>query len=212
LAPQVVDPSPQIDSQLTAISVRLGVPKRKLMGSERGELASSQDDDEWNDKLKARQNNYITPRIIVPFLDRLISLGVLPEPGETGYSVHWPDIHSMSDRTKTEITKGRVEAMAQYVGGNVESIMHPLHFLTKELNFTDEEASEILDKVSEQEEEDEAEMEELMAEDDMEEQEEDEFGNPIPQSSQPEGTFPPTPKPSPEKSPNGVPPQLQGKS
>jgi hypothetical protein len=80
LAPQVSDPSNQIDKHLEAICIQLGIPKRIFMGSERGELASSQDDASWNDRLKARQQGYITPRIIVPFVDRLIAVGVLPEP------------------------------------------------------------------------------------------------------------------------------------
>jgi hypothetical protein len=80
LAPQVSDPSSQIDKHLEAICIQLGIPKRIFMGSERGELASSQDDASWNDRLKARQQGYITPRIIVPFVDRLIAVGVLPEP------------------------------------------------------------------------------------------------------------------------------------
>jgi hypothetical protein len=80
LAPQVSDPSNQIDKHLEAICIQLEIPKRVFMGSERGELASSQDDASWNDRLKARQQGYITPRIIVPFVDRLIAVGVLPEP------------------------------------------------------------------------------------------------------------------------------------
>jgi hypothetical protein len=80
LAPQVSDPSSQIDKHLEAICIQLEIPKRVFMGSERGELASSQDDASWNDRLKARQQGYITPRIIVPFIDRLIAVGVLPEP------------------------------------------------------------------------------------------------------------------------------------
>lgn len=80
LAPTVVDPTPQINTQLEAICIQLGIPKRVFCGSERGELASSQDDASWNDRLRERQNNYITPRIIVPFIDRLIAMGVLPAP------------------------------------------------------------------------------------------------------------------------------------
>jgi len=80
LAPTVSDPSSQIDKHIEAICIQLGIPKRVFMGSERGELASSQDDASWNDRLKQRQNGYLTPRVIVPFVDRLISVGVLPEP------------------------------------------------------------------------------------------------------------------------------------
>jgi uncharacterized protein len=82
LAPQVVDPKSQIEVQLEAICIQIGCPVRVFKGSERGELASSQDDSSWNDRLAHRQQMYITPRIIVPFVDRLIMLGVLPEPGK----------------------------------------------------------------------------------------------------------------------------------
>jgi hypothetical protein len=80
LAPAVSDPTSQIAGHMEAICIQLGIPVRIFKGSERGELASSQDDASWNDRLKARQQGYITPRIIVPFVDRLIAVGVLPEP------------------------------------------------------------------------------------------------------------------------------------
>jgi hypothetical protein len=80
LAPTVGDPLNQVAVQIEAICIKLGIPVRIFKGSERGELASSQDDAAWNDRLKLRQNIYITPRIIVPFIDRLITIGVLPEP------------------------------------------------------------------------------------------------------------------------------------
>lgn len=80
IGPQIVDPTPQINVQLEAICIQLGCPVRVFKGSERGELASSQDDSSWNDRLRERQLNYLTPKVIVPFIDRLIQLGVLPAP------------------------------------------------------------------------------------------------------------------------------------
>jgi hypothetical protein len=80
LAPQVSDPTNHIEKQIEAICIQLDIPKRVFMGSERGELASSQDDAQTNDQLKSRQLGYITPRIICPFVDRLIAVGVLSEP------------------------------------------------------------------------------------------------------------------------------------
>lgn len=80
LAPTVVDPTGQIKVQTEAICVQLGCPVRIWSGSERGELASSQDDAAWNDRLRHRQNMYLTPNLIVPFIDRLIKTGILPEP------------------------------------------------------------------------------------------------------------------------------------
>ena len=86
IAPQVVEPNKQIEAQLDAVCIELGIPKRVFMGSERGELASSQDADTWNDRLKDRQDNVVTPNIVIPFVNRLISLGILPKP--EGYQVN----------------------------------------------------------------------------------------------------------------------------
>lgn len=80
IAPTVVDPTPNIEIQIQAICIKLACPQRIFMGSERGELASSQDDSSWNDRLKHRQNTYVTPKIIIPFVDRMIATGVLPKP------------------------------------------------------------------------------------------------------------------------------------
>ncbi len=80
LSPSISDPTTYIEIQITAICIKIDCPKRVFMGSERGELASSQDDQAWNDTLRERQKVYVTPRIIVPFIDRLIAVGVLPKP------------------------------------------------------------------------------------------------------------------------------------
>lgn len=83
LAPQVSDPTPHVEVQIGAICIKLGCPVRVFKGSERGELASSQDDQAWNDRLRQRQNDYVTPRIICQFINRLIMVGVLPKPTAT---------------------------------------------------------------------------------------------------------------------------------
>jgi hypothetical protein len=82
LAPQVSDPTAQIKALLECIAMQLRVPMRVFMGSERGELASSQDMQAHNGRVSFRNNMYLTPRVIIPFVDRLISVGVLPEPNK----------------------------------------------------------------------------------------------------------------------------------
>jgi len=144
LAPQVSDPTSQINVQIEAICIQLGIPKRVFLGSERGELASSQDDQAWNDRLKFRQNNYITPRIIVPFIDRQISVGVLPIPPK-GYHVKWPDLTSQSDQDRATVLVQKAQAYATYVSGQVESIIPPHEWMTKFDNLTEEEATAILE-------------------------------------------------------------------
>lgn len=145
LAPQVVDPGPQIEVQIEAICIKIRVPKRIFMGSERGELASTQDDSAWNDRLRERQNSYITPRIIIPFVDRLIAMGILPPP--VGYSVVWPDLDSLTDEDKANIAQKRTEAYAKYVQGQCESIIDPFNYLTREMDYSKESAKFILQAV-----------------------------------------------------------------
>ena len=84
LPPAVVDPTPHIEAGITAICIQKSCPVRIFKGSERGELASSQDDSQWNDRIRERQNGHVTPVIIVPFIDRLILMGVLKAPEKPG--------------------------------------------------------------------------------------------------------------------------------
>lgn len=74
------DPKLFTDPRVDRICIALDFPKRIFIGSERGELASSQDDSDHNDDIKRRQNGFLTPRMVVPFFDRLIQVGALPKP------------------------------------------------------------------------------------------------------------------------------------
>ena len=147
LAPQVVDPSPQIETQIDAICIQLGIPKRVFLGSERGELASSQDRDTWNARVEARQAGYLTPRVIVPFIDRLIDLGVLPEPQQ--YHVIWPDLDALTEEERASIAIKKIHTLTKYVSGDVEAIMSPVDFYTRILDMDEEEATAILEKAIE---------------------------------------------------------------
>ncbi len=121
LAGSVTDPRVHVDIQLEAICIKLGCPKRVFMGSERGEQASTQDDEAWNDRKRGRQNGYITPRIVVPFFDRLIAVGVLPEPKE--YHVTWPDNEALNAQAKATVASTYVTALATWVTGGLEQVL-----------------------------------------------------------------------------------------
>lgn len=162
LSPQVVDPSPQIDKHLEAICIKLGVPMRIFKGSERGELASDQDDAAWNDRLRQRQCGYLTPRVICPVINRLISVGVLPVPKQ--YYVYWPDLTSQSQEEKSTVALRTTQALAQYVSGGVEAVVPPTHYLTKVIGFTEDETDAIIEDAMALQEEEEREQEEAEAE------------------------------------------------
>ena len=143
IAPAVVDPTPHIDVQLQSICIQLGCPLRVFLGSERGELASSQDARAWNDRVKGRRDGHLTPRLVVPFVNRCICLGVLPEPEE--YAVTWPGQESLSKMEEAQVAVARTDAITKFVGGNGEALMSPMDFLTRIMGMTDEEAEAVLE-------------------------------------------------------------------
>jgi len=145
LSPTVADPSPQIEVHLQGICITLAVPQRIFMGSERGELASSQDQGAWNNRVAGHQALYETPRVIVPFVDRLICLGVLPEPSEDGYRVAWPEPSALSDQEKAQLAVTRTDALAKFQGGGLESLVSPMDYLVRFLGMEEEEAKTILE-------------------------------------------------------------------
>jgi len=131
MPPQVADPSNHIESQIQLISIAIGVPKRIFMGSEQAQLASGQDTKRWNGRLARRQEKYVTPEIVRPFIDRMIAFGVLPEPKE--YFVVWQDLNA------------RTEAYAKYVQGAVDELIPPEEYLTMIAGMDTEEVKQIMD-------------------------------------------------------------------
>lgn len=142
LAPQVVDPTPQIQAHIEAICIKGGYPKRVFMGSERGELSSGQDDASWNDILRERQQNNISPRQISPFINHLIWLKVLSEP--TTYNIDWPDLTSQTPQEKSHVAFERSQSLAQYANSRAPEVIGPLAFLTEIIGFTEQTAIAIL--------------------------------------------------------------------
>ncbi|MCR4301810.1 MAG: DUF1073 domain-containing protein [Sulfuricaulis sp.] len=108
LGSDVANFSNPADAVLTQIAGALGIPKRILTGSEMGELASSQDRENWRDQVTGRQTGYAGPYIIRPLVDRLIAYGYLPKPqkGERAYEVRWSQMQVLTTQEKVEGAKG----------------------------------------------------------------------------------------------------------
>lgn len=150
LAPQVADPMSQINVQLEAICIGLDCPKRIFVGSERGELASSQDSRHWNDVIVSRRNNHLTPGLIVPLVNRFILLGLLPRPSEDGFKVTWPEIETLSPLEKADQALKITQAIIAYVNGNGLAAMPLPHFLTMVLGFGHTESESIIEVLAEE--------------------------------------------------------------
>jgi hypothetical protein len=143
LAQTIADPKPHVDVQLTCVSAVTGIPKRVLSGSERGELASTQDTSEWKTYVQSRREDHATPRIIRPLVDTLIKYGVLPAP-EDEYSVDWEDLFAISEKERVEIGKVRASALREYTYNPLEvMIVPPKGFLQEFLGFSREQINQM---------------------------------------------------------------------
>lgn len=110
LGGEEVDPSGVVDSTLKFISGATGIPLRKLVGSERGEQASTQDRANWFDTVRSRQVNFGEPQLLRPTIDRLVAVGVLPDPADGSYDVEWPNLFELTEVEESEVAFNRARA------------------------------------------------------------------------------------------------------
>lgn len=128
LMPQVADPTGHVDVHVKLIAMSLGIPYRVLLGSEEAKLASSQDKKTWNERVSRRQDNYLTPHIIKPFIDRMIAFGVLPTPER--YYIEWSNLNAPTLEEIAKIALTQTQAMGEYVTKGVSSLIEPADYLT----------------------------------------------------------------------------------
>ena len=148
LKQQLADPSKNVDVQIQMISAVTGIPKRILVGSERGELSSSQDREEWNLWVQSRREEFMEPMIVRSVVDRFIELGILPKTKE--YHVHWDELFAMSPTERSKIAETFANAIRYYTATpTAEYILPKELFLKKLLGLTDEEMKEAMKLVDE---------------------------------------------------------------
>jgi len=104
------------DTIITQIAGAKAIPKRILTGSEMGELASSQDRENFRDQIVGRQLQYAGPYIVRQLADRLIKYGYLPEPskGPDEYDVLWPHIQVLTEQEKIQTATGMATVNSTY--------------------------------------------------------------------------------------------------
>lgn len=104
-------PKEQVAAQLEIICAATGIPKRKLEGSERGELSSKQDAEEWKGRVTQYQHQVDDQKMLRPLLERLIALHVLPQPAYP-YAVQWENLFSLSEEQQAVVAKDVATALA----------------------------------------------------------------------------------------------------
>lgn len=151
LSPQVADPTTHVQVQVDLIAAKTGIPKRILLGSERGELSSAQDADTWNAYIQARREELVEPQLLRPFINRLIALKILPKPTANTYKIQWPSLYEASEQAKATVGKTRAEALAHYAKDPLaQSIVPPPAFMEMFLGLSETQIELVLQMVAEQ--------------------------------------------------------------
>ena len=157
----MASPRDNFDIILDLIAGATGIPKRILIGSERGELASSQDEANWADKNATRQVQYAEPIIVRAFIDRCINFRVLPTPKEglDGYTVEWQPLITESENEKADRATKYADAVKKYTDGAASMVVPRQEFrevwlgLDPESPYEDDEILDAIESVDDDDEE-----------------------------------------------------------
>lgn len=139
------DPSGNVEQLLKLIAggTEPRIPVRMLVGSERGELASTQDRAEWLSRITERQEQFCEPMLLRPLLDRLVEIGVLPEPRGGGYAVEWPDLFELTELERAELRSKQAQALKNAGSQSSRAIATPAEIRERVFDWDPERGSEM---------------------------------------------------------------------
>lgn len=150
LKPQVADPTGHVGAIVDLISGAKGMPKRKLLGSERGEMASGQDETNWNAVIGERRQNHVNP-VVRAVVNRMVEAGVLPRPAKR-FTISWAPTSDISPAAQAQVARDMAQAIAAYVNAVGAPSVVPIDvFLSDVLNLDAETVREVRAKIDEQE-------------------------------------------------------------
>lgn len=144
LGAEAADPEPNVTTLLDLIAGATGVPKRILVGTERGELSSAQDENNWSSRIDERRTTYVDPNILRPFVNKLIAVGELPQP-KGNWWVEWPENDTQDPVAASTISMNRATALATYANSpGAELVVPPQEFRKDILGLTPESDYDVL--------------------------------------------------------------------
>ena len=126
----VHDPSNHVSVILDLISGATGIPKRILTGSERGELSSNQDENNWQARVDERRNNYCEPLMLRPIIDYFINIGILTK---TDYKITWPELFTLSQKDKADIALKTAQAISTYMSNPESEMVMPVQQFVEDI-------------------------------------------------------------------------------
>lgn len=122
---QMSDPTGLVMINVALIAAATGYPQRILFGSERGSLASTQDEVNLANVISTRQNNYAGPMLLRPLINRLIWAGILPMPNSGEFCFQWKPLFETKRLEGAQVADAAASAM-QKAGVEID----PVEFAT----------------------------------------------------------------------------------
>ena len=113
------DPTGAIQGIIDMISAATGFPQRILLGSERGEQASTQDEENWAKVIEGRQHKHVKPIIIQQVTNRLIWLGVLPVPASGEYQIKFKSLLQVDQVETADVATKTADTITK-IGARVD--------------------------------------------------------------------------------------------
>lgn len=140
LSSTVASPKTNVDCILLILSAASRIPLRILTGSERGELASVQDENNWKDRIDERRRDFATNEILMPFIDRLVEFQVIPSPKSDpkDYVIEWSDISATTYKQQMETSRIITDSLRMYIADKIYLLMPPEQYLEKIMRFSPE--------------------------------------------------------------------------
>jgi len=96
---------------LSVISGTTGIPRRILVGSEIGQLASTQDRANWAERISERRQLFCEPVIVAPLIQRFASYGLLPDVPNDKDLINWPSAFLMNPLESAQTNAQRARSL-----------------------------------------------------------------------------------------------------
>jgi hypothetical protein len=112
LGAEIPHPQETFSVIIDCIAAATAIPKRILVGSERGELSSAQDETAWKDRMSKRET-YAERVILRPLVERMIAIGALAEP-PTKLKYVWPNRYELTPQEQAQVALTKTQAVAAY--------------------------------------------------------------------------------------------------
>lgn len=108
-----IDPTGMVDKLYESFAGPSGMPQRIMTGSERGDLASTQDRYNYLEGIGERQGQFVNDAIVRPSIARLIRFGVVSDPlhPDNEFTITWPELFSLTELERADLQAKRAKAL-----------------------------------------------------------------------------------------------------